>query len=242
MDIQSIKQIKVKDICVSIGYWIIKVKVVQLWSEHDANNLGDVLSIEMVLMDSEGCTIQGSIPKDVLKSRLFDISKGGFYKIGRVVVIKNDGVQKETDHPNKLVFWTKSFVKRWEPQGLTSIGMINPFSAAQIRTYDNDLEHFIDIVGLCTSISSERAHLIDGKVVKMVLLELTDETGRIECVLYYQYVDLIHEFFRTNGISTPIVVVQFTRMMPFKPALFGDSVIQVVPNLTRFLFNRQMTE
>ncbi|KAJ1387661.1 hypothetical protein SESBI_39796 [Sesbania bispinosa] len=233
MNLLSVRQIKVKDICNGIGYWIIKVKVVRIWAGHDPNNLGQVLSIEMVLMDSEvgvvhsllfipfrGNKIQGTIPKDIFPSRSFDIKKGGFYKIGRAVVVNNDIVQETTRHPFRLVFLGNTFVKHWEPRGFTSIGLIKPFTAAQIRTYDNDLQHYIDTVGLCTSISSERAHVIDGRVVKMVLLELTDQTGRLECVLYDHYVDQIHDFFRSNGISNP-VVVQFAKMMPFNPALFG---------------------
>ncbi|KAJ1408067.1 Nucleic acid-binding, OB-fold [Sesbania bispinosa] len=147
MDFLSVRQIKFKDICNDIGYWIIKVKVVRLWAEHDSNNLGEVLSIEMVLMDSQGNKIQGTIPKEVFPSRSFDIKKGGFYKIGRAVVVKNDVVQESTGHP-----------------------------------------------------------------------------------------------FRSDGISTPVVVVQFAKMMPFNPALFGDTVIQVVPNVTRLLLNPQMAE
>ncbi|KAJ1380650.1 Nucleic acid-binding, OB-fold [Sesbania bispinosa] len=99
-----------------------------------------------------------------------------------------------------------------------------------------------DIVGLCTSISSERVHFLDGRVVNVVLLEITDETGSLECVLYDQYVDQIHGHIKINGMKRTIVVLQFTKMVAFDPALFGDCVIQIIPNVTRLLFNPPIDE
>ncbi|KAJ1381661.1 Nucleic acid-binding, OB-fold [Sesbania bispinosa] len=224
------REIKVKDISNEIGYWIIKVKVARIWPRLDSIIDYKMLSLEMVLIDSKGTKIQGSIPIEVFNLKYFDIAEEGFYKIGRVIVVDNDGMQRETPHPFRLVFTHKSFMKEWQPRSFTSSGLTT-FTAGQIKTYVNDLEHFI-----------ERVHILDGRVVNMVLLELTDHTGRIECILYDQYVDQLHEHIKSNGMRSTLVVIQFAKMVPFDAALFGYYIIEVIPNLTKFLFNPPITE
>ncbi|KAJ1398870.1 hypothetical protein SESBI_30774 [Sesbania bispinosa] len=76
----------------------------------------------------------------------------------------------------------------------------------------------------------------------MMLLELTDHTGQIECVLYDEYVDQLHDYLKSNSIQTQVVVFQFAGMMPFEPALFGTSVIRVIPTVTKLLFNPPAVE
>ncbi|KAJ1377588.1 hypothetical protein SESBI_48729 [Sesbania bispinosa] len=186
------REIKVGDIANGIGYWFIK-----------------------------GEKIQGTIPVDVFNSTNFGIAEEGYYKIGRVQVVNNDGQERATAHPFRLLFSQRSLVKPWQPKSFSSSFGLTPFTVAQIRTYKNELEQFVDIVGLCTSISSERVHFLDGRIVNVVLLEITDET---------------------NGMRRTVVVLQFTKMVPFHPASFGNCVIQIIPNVTRLLFNPPIDE
>ncbi|KAJ1406481.1 Nucleic acid-binding, OB-fold [Sesbania bispinosa] len=217
----STKEIKVKDISNEIGYWVIKVKVLRLWPYFDSTNTDDMLSLEMILIDFEGTKINGSIAIEVLCATSFNLNEGGYYEIGRVEVIENDGLQRITNHPFKLVFWKKSFVKPWEPTPFSSFGL-TPFTAFEITTYKNELNHLIDTVALCTSVSSE--------------------SGQIECVLYDEYVDQLHDYLKSNGIQRQVVVFQLVRMMPFEPVLFGTFVIQVIPTVTKMDFNPPIIE
>ncbi|KAJ1439595.1 Nucleic acid-binding, OB-fold [Sesbania bispinosa] len=239
---QPNREIKVQDIANGIGYWFIKVKVLRMWPQLDSSRDYEMLSLELVLMDSEGTKIQGTIPVDVFNSTDFDIAEEGYYKIGRVQVVNNDGQQRATAHPFRLFFSHRSLVRPWQPRSFSNSYGLTPLAVAQIRTYKNELEQFVDIVGLCISISSERVDFLDGRVVNMVLLEITDETGSLECVLYDQYVDQIHGHIKINGMRRTVVVVQFTKMVPFDATLFGDCVIQIIPNVTRLLFNPPIDE
>ncbi|KAJ1388937.1 Nucleic acid-binding, OB-fold [Sesbania bispinosa] len=235
----STREIKVKDITDEIDNWVIKVRVLRSWPIFDSIELDDMTTLEVVLIDSE--KIQGSIAVEVVCARCFNLNEGEYYEIGCVVVVENDGLERMTDHPFKLVFWSGSIVEPWEPAPFSAYGL-NPFTASGITTYRNDYNHLVDIVALCTSISSERLHIIDNRVVKMILLELTDHTGQIECVVYDDYVDQVHDHLKSNGIQTQVVVLHMVRMMPFEPALFGLSVVQVVPNATKLVFNPPIVE
>ncbi|KAJ1442190.1 Nucleic acid-binding, OB-fold [Sesbania bispinosa] len=215
----STREIKVKDISSEIDNWVIKVKVLLSWPNFDSTNTDDMLSLEVVLIDSEGTKIHGSIAIEVLCATSFNLNEGGYYEIGRVEVVENDGLQRITDHPFRLVFWNKSFVKPWEPAPFSSFGL-SPFTASEITTYKNELNQLIDTIALCTSISLERFHVIDNRVVKMILLELTDHAGQIECVLYDEYVDQLHDYLKSNGTS----------------------VVQVIPTVTKLVFNPPIVE
>ncbi|KAK2377056.1 replication factor A protein [Trifolium repens] len=45
------------------------------------------------------------------------------------------------------------------------------------------------VIGLMTGISAEREYVRDGKITKMVVIELTDSSGKCECALFGDYVD-----------------------------------------------------
>ncbi|KAJ1428294.1 Nucleic acid-binding, OB-fold [Sesbania bispinosa] len=216
----STREIKVKDISDEIDNWVIKVRVHRSWPTFDTTDIDDMIGLELVLIDSEGTRIQGSTAIEVVCAKCFNLNEGDYYEIGRVEVVENDELDRVTDHPFKLVFWNGSIVEPWKP---------GPFSA-------------YDTVALCTSISSERFHVIDNRVVKMILLELTDHTGQIECVLYDEYVGQLHDYLKSNGVQTQVVVFHMVRMMPFEPALFGTSVVQVIPTVTKLVFNPAIVE
>ncbi|KAJ1390325.1 Nucleic acid-binding, OB-fold [Sesbania bispinosa] len=186
---QPNREIKVQDIENGIGYWFIRVKVLRMWPQLDSSRDYAMLSLELVLMDSEGTKIQGTVPVDVFNSTGFDIAKEGYYKIGRVQVVNNDGQERATAHPFRLLFSQRSLVKPWQPRSFSDSYGLTPFTVAQIRTYKNELEHFVE------------------------------------------------QWYEAYSF-----VLQFTKMVPFDPASFGDCVIQIILNVTRLLFNPPIDE
>ncbi|KAJ1421937.1 Nucleic acid-binding, OB-fold [Sesbania bispinosa] len=119
----STREIKVKDITDEIDNWVIKVRVLRSWPIFDSIELDDMITLEVVLIDSEGSKIQGSIAVEVVCARCFNLNEGEYYEIGCVVVVENDGLERMTDHPFKLVFWSGSIVEPWEPAPFSAYGL-----------------------------------------------------------------------------------------------------------------------
>ncbi|XP_039689692.1 uncharacterized protein [Medicago truncatula] len=82
------------------------------------------------------------------------------------------------------------------------------------HTYDYD--YLVDVVGLMTGISNEREYIRDGKVTKMVVFQLTDDSGSCECALFGKYVDALNKLMRKAVDGMPVVLVQFAKVKIFK--------------------------
>ncbi|GAU40429.1 hypothetical protein TSUD_397480 [Trifolium subterraneum] len=109
---------------------------------------------------------------------------------------------------------------------------------SEISNHTLDYDYLVDIIGLLTAISTEREYVRDGKVTKMLVIELTDHSGKVECALFGDYVDLFQDSIGKAVVGMKIVVVQFAKLK-----MFRDKVsIQNVLNATRVLVNRVINE
>ncbi|KAK2383283.1 replication factor A protein [Trifolium repens] len=61
-------------------------------------------------------------------------------------------------------------------------------SLAEVCSHSHDYEFLVDVIGLMTGISPEREYVRDGKITKMVVIELTDASGKCDCALFGDYV------------------------------------------------------
>ncbi|PNX55935.1 replication factor A protein, partial [Trifolium pratense] len=73
-----------------------------------------------------------------------------------------------------------------------------------------------DVIGVMTAISAEREYIRDGKVTKMVVIELTDSSGKCECALCGDYVDDLSKKVGKTASGIPVVVIQFAKVKIFR--------------------------
>ncbi|PNX97803.1 replication factor A protein [Trifolium pratense] len=95
-----------------------------------------------------------------------------------------------------------------------------------------------DFMGLMTGISAEKEYVRDGKITKMVVVELTDSSGKCECALFGDYVDDITKKLGKSSSGLPIVVIQFAKVKIFR----DQASIQNVINTTKILVNPDIPE
>jgi len=102
----------------------------------------------------------------------------------------------------------------------------------------------VDVIGVMTAISAEREYVKEGKVTKMVILELTDDrfvlpvlfsmfilvgssflnsffglilnSGKCECALFGDYVDALQKMVGKSVGGMPIVVLQYVKIKTFR--------------------------
>jgi DNA polymerase III alpha subunit len=91
----------------------------------------------------------------------------------------------------------------------------------------------VDVIGVLTGISVEREYVREGKMTKMVIIELTDHTGKCECALFGEYVDELNKKMGKNHDSQPLVVIQFAKVKIFRGMLL--LICQLIWNFAELL-------
>ncbi|PNY04521.1 replication factor-A carboxy-terminal domain protein [Trifolium pratense] len=95
-----------------------------------------------------------------------------------------------------------------------------------------------NVMGIMTGISVEREYIKDGRVTKMIVVELTDKSGKCEIALFGDYVDILQKKMESNSEGLPVVAVQFAKVK-----IFRDKVsLQNVINTTQIFINPDFKE
>ncbi|KAJ1414962.1 Nucleic acid-binding, OB-fold [Sesbania bispinosa] len=235
------KWVTLNDISPTIHPWFTRVQVIRIWPTTFCSHPTRVLSVEIVFIDAQGTKIQGSISRDILRMRRITMEEGHEYEIQRASVVPNNGKDRPTSHPFRLVFNMNSIIVLLETTPLISYGL-SPVTTIDIVRITSPTEILVDKVGILTSISSEREYVKDGKYIKAISLEIRDPTGKTECVLYDEYVEDVKQFLKRHGPTTPIVVVQFARVVSKGEVVLGEAAVESVQNLARILFNPTIPE
>ncbi|KAJ1429768.1 Nucleic acid-binding, OB-fold [Sesbania bispinosa] len=97
-------------------------------------------------------------------------------------------------------------------------------------------------VELLSGLTSEREYVKDENDMVVLYLEIIDPTGNIECVLYNDYVEDVRQYLKNEGGTTPIIVIQFARIVNHGPVFFGDAAIESVVGITRVMFSPGIPE
>ncbi|GAU23972.1 hypothetical protein TSUD_327730 [Trifolium subterraneum] len=139
----------------------IKVRVICMWKVPQFSNPSEFSSLEMVLID------------EMLSHFAIAPSVGGY---------------RPTLHPYKLIFEMETRVQLCEGPDIRSFGF-SFIDLDVLSSYDADFGFLSDVIGVLTGVSSEREYVHDGKMIKMIVLELTDPSAKCECALFGDYVD-----------------------------------------------------
>ncbi|KAJ1405811.1 Nucleic acid-binding, OB-fold [Sesbania bispinosa] len=216
------------------------VQVIRLWEAAISDQTPGSVFVEIVFMDEQGSKIQGSISSHVVRIMKLVLEEGHSYEINGVTVVPNEGPDRPTQHPFRLLFDISSKVILHERHPLLSLGS-TPLATIDIRRIKTERPYntrfLVDKVGLLTSVSSERHYLRDNKQLNVVFIEIIDPTGSTECVIHGTYVNQLEQFLRKNGPQTPIIVFQFARVVTTIEVLFGDAGIETVEPVTKMIFN-----
>ncbi|MCI12379.1 replication factor A protein, partial [Trifolium medium] len=125
------------------------------------------------------------------------------------------GYYRTTLHPYKLIFQIKTKVVVAQSSTISDYGL-SLTSIADVSAHIHDYEFLVDVIGLMTGISAEKEYVRDGKITKMVVVELTDHSGKVECALFGDYVDQLNKMMGKAGDGLPVVVVQFAKVKIFR--------------------------
>ncbi|KAJ1408929.1 Nucleic acid-binding, OB-fold [Sesbania bispinosa] len=215
--------IPIREISPDPPLWVITTQLIRLWTSPVCNDFSCVQSVEMVFMDTEEDKVQVSISKELLMRKKPVMVEGGMYKISHVSIIPNDSKDKPTRHPFRLAINQQSQVINVDSVGFSSFGL-SPLNTRDIVVRKHDTNFLVDKVGLLTLLSCQREYISEHKDVAAVYMEITDPSGTVECVLYDDYVEDLLQFLHTHGPCTPVIVIQFAKIVPDAQVMFDGKI------------------
>ncbi|KAJ1440674.1 Nucleic acid-binding, OB-fold [Sesbania bispinosa] len=175
--------------------WRLTVRVERLWEMFPLDEPTKPFSIEMVLIDAEGCKIQASIRKPMMKKFKELVAEGEVYKMFFFGVVGNLGSYRATGHEYRLLFHAMTKLTRCETANIPYLGVVpnvlnttrilwNPEIALVVDFKNSIISKGIDIegpIGLIeehvgsASADEEFLHMFPRKIISE--LHATEEDG-----------------------------------------------------------------
>ncbi|RYR42703.1 hypothetical protein Ahy_A08g039155 [Arachis hypogaea] len=210
--------------------WRLKVRVLKLWVVPSFGNHEVPNTMEIILLDEHCGKIQATIKKPLLNRFRDHIVEGQVYRMTYFIVVSNHGSYRATSHEFKLVFLHRTTVVAVDEDVIpkTCFNMLCLFG--------------IDVIGLLTSVGEEKEYAKEGKIVKMIVLELTSKDLTVRCALFGDYVNQVNHFLASGYVEQPVVLslIKFARL--FLCCCVGQVGLQNVMYATQMLFNPDLPE
>ncbi|RYR73995.1 hypothetical protein Ahy_A02g008594 [Arachis hypogaea] len=217
--------------------WRLKVRVLRLWVVPSFGNHEVPNSMEMILLDEHCGKIQATVKKPLLNRFRDHIVEGQVYRMAYFSVVSNHGSYRATSHEFKLVFLHRTTVVAVDEDVIPKT-CFNMFPFSELLNMTQDYDFLVDVIGLLTSVGEEKEYAREGKIVKMIALELTSKDLTVRCALFGDYVNQVNHFLASGYVEQPVVVIQLAKVKFFR----GQVGLQNVMYATQMLFNPDIPE
>ncbi|XP_057440670.1 replication protein A 70 kDa DNA-binding subunit C-like [Lotus japonicus] len=227
----------VLSLCPPNHNWRIKVRVVRMWIADSYVGDKQPVARELILVDECGGKIQATIRKLLFRKWAELVVEGNVYVITFFHMIPNVGSYRPTEHGFRILFNCKTNMTPCESSIIPRWGFSFKDSE-KLNGNGVQPEYLVDVLGLVTSVSDLRTYVKEGISTRMMLLEISDEKGKVDCAVFGEYADSVSEYFSANRNEKPIVVFQLAKLKTFR----GKSVVQNVMKASRIIFNPAIAE
>ncbi|XP_025665009.1 replication protein A 70 kDa DNA-binding subunit A [Arachis hypogaea] len=217
--------------------WKLKVRVLRLWVVLSFGNHEVPNSMEMILLDEHCEKIQATVKKPLLNRFRDHIVEGQVYRMTYFAIVSNHGSYRATSHEFKLVFLHRTTVVAVDEDVIPKT-CFNMFPFSELLNMTQDYDFLVDVIGLLTSVGEEKEYAKEGKIVKMIALELTSKDLTVRCALFGDYVNQVNHFLASGYVEQPVVVIQLAKVKFFR----GQVGLQNVMYATQMLFNPDISE
>nr|XP_025679067.1 uncharacterized protein LOC112779019 [Arachis hypogaea] len=181
--------------------------------------------------------IQATVKKPLLNRFRDHIVEGQVYRMAYFTVVSNHGSYRATSHEFKLVFLHRTTVVAVD-EDIIPKTCFNMFPFSELLNMTQDYDFLVGVIGLLTSVGEEKEYAKEGKIVKMIVLELTLKDLTVRCALFGDYVNQVNHFLASGYVEQPVVVIQLAKVKFFR----GQVGLQNVMYATQILFNPDLPE
>ncbi|RYR62733.1 hypothetical protein Ahy_A04g020462 [Arachis hypogaea] len=202
--------------------WSIEAKILTIWEDATIVNENMQKLLHMVLMDKQHHKIQATVEDNLITSFIDQLKEGEVFIISDFKVIPNRGLVRVQD----IDFASFSSV-------------VPLLLLLQVHSYPTlcvDYEYLIDFVGVLCGLKKRRDVECNGKILKVLTLEVFADGKKISCNFVGDCPALIDMNSLKRYQRPPAVILQ-----SFKIKVNRDKVsLQNVINISRVLINPDM--
>ncbi|RYR34405.1 hypothetical protein Ahy_A10g049242 [Arachis hypogaea] len=209
--------------------WRLKVRVLRLWVVPSFGNHEVPNSMEMILLDEHCGKIEATVKKPLLNRFRDLVVEGQVYRMAYFTVVSNHGSYRATSHEFKLVFFHQTTVVAVDEDVIPKT-YFNMFPFSDLLNMTEDYDFLV--------VGEEKEYAKEGKIVKMIVLELTSKDLTLRCALFGDYVNQVNNFLASGYVEQPVVVIQLAKIKFFR----GQEGLQNVIYATQMLFNPDLPE
>ncbi|XP_020979366.1 uncharacterized protein LOC110271971 [Arachis ipaensis] len=193
--------------------------------------------METVLVDENRCKIQASVKKQLINRFRDVIVEGEVHRMAYFGVVPNQSGYRATEHEFKLAFLHRTTVIGVNDNIIPrTCFSVYPFT--ELLKITDDHPYFVDVIGLLTSVGEEKEYAREGKIVKMIVVELASKDLTMRRTLFGEYVDQMNHFLGSGYVEQPVVILQLAKIKVFR----GQVGLQNVMHATKILFNPDIHE
>ncbi|XP_056843277.1 uncharacterized protein LOC108830017 [Raphanus sativus] len=203
--------------------WKIKVKIVRLWKQYSP---AGGLTMEMVVVDSNGTKIHASVKKELVNR--FDpvLSQGDSKILINFSVGHSYGSYRTTNHPYKISFLETTRVRNCELPIV--ISGFDPVNYRDIIDGSLNSDYLVDVIGQIVEVSPIEVLSINGKETNKMALELRNAGFAID----------VMEAIQTRSEHAIICVIRFGKIKVWK----DERSISNAYNVSEVQLNPPMSE
>ncbi|CAN7013079.1 unnamed protein product, partial [Brassica rapa subsp. trilocularis] len=188
--------------------WKIRVKIISLWKQYSA---AGGLTIEMVLIDSNGVKINTSVKKDLAHQFDSFLTQGSSKILLNFSLNPSYGSYRTTIHPYIIGFLWITRVKSCDdlPEALTGF---EPVNYMDILDGTLSTDYLVDVIGQIVELTPIEVVSANGKETHKLTVELRNEKDeRLSMVLWGNFATDVSDAIQGRGDNAIICVLRFQK-------------------------------
>ncbi|KAF3520562.1 hypothetical protein DY000_02061124 [Brassica cretica] len=210
-----------------------KVSIVRLWKQYSA---AGGLTIEMVLIDSNGDKIHASVKKELVNQFEHQLEQGKTLNFTNFSLNHSVGSYRTTNHLYKISVLSTTRVRSCEA---LSVGL-NGFTLVNFQeVLDGSLnpDFLIDVIRPVVEVSHVEMISVNGKETQKISLELRDLADvRLLMVLWGNFATDVTNAIQLRGEGRVVLVLRFDKIKVWKEDrsvsnAYNVSDVQLNPNM-----------
>ncbi|XP_018461540.1 replication protein A 70 kDa DNA-binding subunit A-like [Raphanus sativus] len=213
--------------------WKIRVKVIRLWRQYSAA-VGE--TIEMVLVDSKGDMIHGTVKKELVTQFESALRENVSKLIVNFTVTYACGSYRTTNHPYRIVFLPTTRLRPCDVLP-TNLNGFKPVSYGSIMDGTQNADYLVDVIGQIVEVSHLEVLSVNGKDTQKLSLELRNQDDdRLPLVLWGKFATDVDNAIQLRRENQKVLVLRFGKIKVWKDErsvsnAYNVSDVAVNPNM-----------
>ncbi|KAJ1443896.1 hypothetical protein SESBI_00069 [Sesbania bispinosa] len=186
----------------------------------------DPFALQMLFVDEEGGRIEATVQKHIMHKFSNSIVEGQVYRITRFGILRNGG------HDFKIIFNSNTQVIACPDIDIPLLGLALT-KTSNIKRTRGFSDYLLDFMGIVTAISEETKLNKEGRVTRLMSIDLVDEMGEIQCAIFGNLMDTVKGYLTEPRCGLLVIIIQLAKFNVYK----GQVGIQNVMNASKIWWN-----